>query len=104
MEDWPTQQAIPPKLNNTSPTNCLGTDWKQLFINLKGLPETGLTPSQDGTIVVEDLRATAPGDVIVTVAEQDGTVSCLSTPMRVVADAPYRHYWGDLHRKQPAYY
>lgn len=62
-----------------------------------GLPKTTLKPREDGTFIVEGLIAKQPGDVGIAVADETGRVLCDSTPMRVVAGAPYRHYWGDLH-------
>jgi len=62
-----------------------------------GLSAAPLSPREDGTIVVEGLSAKEPGDVTIAVADETGRPLCHSTPMRVLASAPYRHYWGDLH-------
>ena len=62
-----------------------------------GLPEGSVTPREDGTIVIGDLRATEPGDASITVADENGRALCRSTPMRVLPNSRYRHFWGDLH-------
>lgn len=64
---------------------------------IRGLPTAAVSPNTDGTIVVEGLMAGAPGDVTIAVTDESGRALCQSTPMRVAAAAPYRHYWGDLH-------
>jgi len=65
--------------------------------SVKGLPSAPVAPSADGTVVIEGLQASEPGDVVIAVAAEDGRPLCRSTPMRAVAASPYRHYWGDLH-------
>jgi hypothetical protein len=65
--------------------------------HIKGLPKARVTPRDDGTIVIGGLHATEPGDADIAVADQNGQVLCHSTPMRIMPDAPYRHFWGDLH-------
>ncbi|HEX9469206.1 MAG TPA: DUF3604 domain-containing protein [Bradyrhizobium sp.] len=62
-----------------------------------GLPDAALTPREDGTFIVEGLVARAPGDVGIEILDERGQLLCRSTPLRVVASSPYRHYWGDLH-------
>jgi hypothetical protein len=80
----PTAAGVGPlKLKTTSP--------------IGGLPEAALMPREDGTYVVEGLVAKAPGDVSIDVLDQGGRSLCRTTPLRAVAAAPYRHYWGDLH-------
>jgi hypothetical protein len=61
-----------------------------------GLPD-GAVPREDGTFVIEGLVAKAPGDASIEVLDQRGQLLCRSTPLRVVANSAYRHYWGDLH-------
>jgi hypothetical protein len=63
---------------------------------ITGLPGT-LTPREDGTTIVEGLVAKEPGDVSLEISDASGQWLCRSTPLRVLASAPYRHYWGDLH-------
>jgi hypothetical protein len=65
--------------------------------DIGGLPDATLEPREDGTFVVEGLVARAPGDVGIDILDERGALLCRSTPLRVVANAPYRHYWGDLH-------
>ncbi len=48
-------------------------------------------------LCIENLSVGAPGDVAIAVSDADGRALCNATPMRVVAQSPYRHYWGDLH-------
>ena len=62
-----------------------------------GLPNSALTPREDGTFVVAGLTAKEPGDASIAVADDNGRLLCRSTPLRVVKSAAYRHYWGDLH-------
>jgi hypothetical protein len=64
---------------------------------IAGLPPASVTPGDAGTLVIDCLWAREPGDVTIEVADATGHVLCRSTPMRVVSQAPYRHYWGDLH-------
>jgi Protein of unknown function (DUF3604) len=64
---------------------------------IRGLPESPVTPAADGTLVIENLYADKPGDVAVAVEDAGRRGLCNATPMRVVAQSPYRHYWGDLH-------
>ena len=45
----------------------------------------------DGLSVAED------GDLIVELRSDDGTRLASSNPLRIRRDAPYRHYWADLH-------
>jgi hypothetical protein len=65
--------------------------------SIKGLPSTPATPTADGTLVIDGLQASEPGDVTIDVTAEDDRPLCRSTPMHVVAQSPYRHYWGDLH-------
>ena len=64
---------------------------------LGGLPDGVLRPRQNGTFIVEELVAREPGDISVEILSETGALLCQSTPLRVIAGAPYRHYWGDLH-------
>ena len=65
--------------------------------DIKGLPAAPAKPAADGTLVIEGLQAGEPGDVIIDVTAEDNRPLCRSTPMHVVTNSPYRHYWGDLH-------
>jgi hypothetical protein len=72
-------------------------------VNLKstspidGLPTAALMPREDGTFIVEGLVAREAGDVSIDILDGSGDLLCRSTPLRVLASARYRHYWGDLH-------
>jgi hypothetical protein len=64
---------------------------------IEGLPEMLAPGSQDGPLVVTDLRIASPGDVDLRISTQSGEHLADANPMRVVSDAPLRRYWGDLH-------
>jgi hypothetical protein len=48
---------------------------------------------------VEGLRATAPGDLAISVLDEASQEElCRSNPLRIApADTPWRHFWGDTH-------
>jgi hypothetical protein len=80
----PTATGVGPlKLRTSSPVD--------------GLPDAAVMPRENGTFIIKGLVAKAPGDVGIDVLDESGALLCRSTPLRVVASAPYRHYWGDLH-------
>jgi hypothetical protein len=65
---------------------------------LEGLPETAhLTRGRFG-LVLDGLRCTAPGDVMIRVVSDAGQDLCASNPLRAT-DAPsaLAHFWGDTH-------
>jgi hypothetical protein len=64
---------------------------------IAGLSAAALSPRENGTIIIKGLIAGEPGDFTVAVTDQTGRLLCRSSPMRVLASSPYRHYWGDLH-------
>lgn len=66
-------------------------------VPIAGLPRTPVQPREDGTFVIENLTVSEAGDVSIAVTDPSGKRLCRSTPLRVVAAAPYRYYWGDLH-------
>jgi hypothetical protein len=51
----------------------------------------------DGPIVLDNLIAETPGDIDLRIAGEDGKELARANPLRVVASAPLRRYWGDLH-------
>ncbi len=62
-----------------------------------GLPElVTLTPGQRA-FAVEGLSLAEPGDLRIDLLDTTGAVLAESNPLRVVAERPYRHFWGDLH-------
>jgi Protein of unknown function (DUF3604) len=63
---------------------------------LSGLPEQIVIKKGDGPRVIENLIAAAPGDVDLTVTA-GGRVLARANPLRIVAAAPLRRYWADLH-------
>ena len=65
--------------------------------SLHQLNSTAYKPKADGTLVIEGLEASEAGALFIDVAAEDGTLLCRSTPMNVLAEAPFRHFWGDLH-------
>ncbi len=62
-----------------------------------GLPPDIIRHPGDGPLVLEDLSVAEPGDVALALRDAAGTVLACASPMRVVAAAPLRQYWGDLH-------
>lgn len=63
-----------------------------------GLPEDARAIGENGTLVIEGLKAVVAGDLRIEVrAAKDGRVLCTSSPARIVDGAPFRHFWGDLH-------
>jgi hypothetical protein len=79
----PTAAGVGPlKLNTSSP--------------IGGLPAAAI-PDGDGTFIVEGLVAKEPGDMGIEILDESGQLLCRSTPLRVLTNSPYRHYWGDLH-------
>jgi hypothetical protein len=62
-----------------------------------GLPgSVTLTPGARA-FSVEGLSTAAPGDVRIDLLDEAGAVVAESNPLRIVAESPFRHYWGDLH-------
>ena len=48
-------------------------------------------------MVIENLVADSPGDVELRLLAENGAEVARANPLRVVAAAPLRRYWGDLH-------
>jgi hypothetical protein len=64
---------------------------------IRGLPErVAVTPGL-GPLVIVNLAADAPGDVELRLLGETGEELARANPLRVVAAAPLRRYWGDLH-------
>jgi hypothetical protein len=63
---------------------------------LQGLPDHVAIGKGDGPRVFENLVAKSAGDVDLKVIA-DGKTAARANPLRVVAAAPQRRYWGDLH-------
>jgi Protein of unknown function (DUF3604) len=63
---------------------------------LRGLPERVAIKPGDAPWVIENLIADAAGDLDLRLIEDDEEIA-RANPLRVVAAAPLRRYWGDLH-------
>ncbi len=61
------------------------------------LPTNIIPAAQDGALVFEDLTVAEPGDLELRVSAETGEELARANPLRVVASAPLRLYWGDLH-------
>jgi Protein of unknown function (DUF3604) len=62
-----------------------------------GLPEAVmLTPGQRA-FSLDGLSADAAGDIVIALLDAGGRTVAESNPLRISADSPFRHYWGDLH-------
>jgi hypothetical protein len=64
--------------------------------SVRGLPESITVKRGEGPRVVENLVVDAAGDLDLRVLANGAEVA-RANPMRVVAAAPLRRYWGDLH-------
>src|SRR5262249_26751606 len=63
---------------------------------IRGLPQTVVIKRGDDPHVFDNLIADAPGDLELRLAA-NGQELARANPLRVVANAPLRCYWGDLH-------
>jgi hypothetical protein len=63
---------------------------------LGGLPDRIAIKKGDGPRVIGNLVADSPGDIDLKVTA-DGQILAQANPLRVVATAPIRRYWADLH-------
>src|SRR5215469_9145841 len=63
---------------------------------IRGLPQTVAIERGDGPRVLDNLIADAAGDLDLRLMA-DGQELARANPLRVVAAAPLRRYWGDLH-------
>ena len=64
---------------------------------IEGLPAGIVSASQEGPIVLADLKVSEPGDVELRLKAETGDELARANPLRVVAGAQLRRYWGDLH-------
>jgi len=64
---------------------------------IAGLPEWIEATPAAHPIVLERLSARSPGDVRITLVDDKNQTRAVSNPLRVRADSPQRHYWGDFH-------
>ena len=56
-----------------------------------------LQPRRKGRVVFDDLTVAEPGDIELRLNAETGEELARANPLRVVASAPLRRYWGDLH-------
>jgi uncharacterized protein DUF3604 len=63
---------------------------------LAGLPDTVVIKKGEGPRVIENMIVTESGDVDISVSAE-GRLLARANPLRVVAAAPLRRYWADLH-------
>jgi Protein of unknown function (DUF3604) len=63
---------------------------------IRGLPQTVAIKRGDGPRILDNLVADAAGDLEVRLLAE-GQELARANPLRVVAAAPLRRYWGDLH-------
>lgn len=66
-------------------------------VAIDGLPETVRLKRGDFAAVVEGLSVAAPGEVEIRLLHQDGSLAATANPLRIVAETPLLHFWGDLH-------
>lgn len=64
---------------------------------VEGLPTHFSMRRGQPAVSIEGLSVSEPGDLVIDVRDADGRVLCRSNPLRIVADAPLRSYWCDLH-------
>jgi hypothetical protein len=64
---------------------------------IRNLPTTISADERAGPLVVDGLVADAEGDIDLFVRDGNGRELARANPLRVVAAAPLRRYWGDLH-------
>src|SRR5215216_1203197 len=64
---------------------------------IRGLPAAVLIEPGDGPLVLDDLVVEKSDEVDLRILAEDGTELARANPLRVVANAPLRRYWGDLH-------
>jgi hypothetical protein len=64
---------------------------------IRNLPVGMAPPAHDGPLVIDGLVVEERGDVDVRLVAEAGEELARANPLRVVADARLRRYWGDLH-------
>jgi len=73
-----------------------GTFALRSSLPLRGLPEAVTIVRGDGPRVVDNIVADKAGDLDLELIA-DGKVAARANPLRIVAAAPLRRYWADLH-------
>ena len=80
-----------------NPTEDAAATFKlESSLPLKGLPDSITIKKGDGPRVVENLVAASAGDIALKMTAS-GQLVAQANPLRVVAAAPLRRYWADLH-------
>lgn len=80
-----------------NPTGAPGSEIRlHPSVPVEGLPEKVRMPAE-GPCVIDDLGVASDGDLEIGLTGPDGARLGTSNPLRVAADAPALHYWGDLH-------
>jgi hypothetical protein len=64
---------------------------------VRGLPESVAVARGDGPLVLDNLVVDEAGDLELRLVGKDGAELARANPLRAVAAAPLRRYWGDLH-------
>lgn len=82
--------------------NPSGKGAAELFLSanvpVEGLPVSLSLPDGQATAVIEGLRPTAEGDLLIELRDRDGNRVAVSNPMSVVGAVPQtRFYWADFH-------
>jgi hypothetical protein len=62
-----------------------------------GLPERLSVGPGDGPLVIDGLMVDAEGDLFIDLFDAAGQLLARSNPLRLKAETPFLHYWGDLH-------
>lgn len=66
-------------------------------IPVEGLPETVALESGERAFTVAGLKVASEGDLRIDLLDEAGTVVAESNPLRLQAETPFLHHWGDLH-------
>ena len=69
----------------------------QSSIKVDGLPATVDFAPGKSAVVLEDLSVETSGSLPINLYDKDGELLTTSNVMRVVDNAVFRHFWGDLH-------
>jgi hypothetical protein len=64
---------------------------------VRNLPKQIDTKADDGPLAIGNLLADKACDLFLSVCDEEGSELARANPMRVVAQARLRRYWGDLH-------
>jgi hypothetical protein len=64
---------------------------------IANLPDRIAPTAQEEPRVIDGLTVAAPGDIALRLTAETGEELACANPLRIVANAPLRRYWGDLH-------